>query len=196
MSRNIATPELGELEWAADGRTTALSAVFVHAVAVSTAAQTWYADKRPSKRVWGRALRVLAILLGATGAILPILVEITSTSGKPAIAPGWSAVALALAAACVGLDRYFGFSSGWMRFMAAEQRLVRQRQEFEYSWNAVLASAGGNLTDADVAKLLELAHANVLAVQDVVAGETADWLTDFRGALADAERGLAAAQRT
>jgi hypothetical protein len=83
-----------------------------------------------------------------------------------------------------------------MRFMAAEQRLVRQRQDFEYSWNQVVASAGNSLTDDDVIKLLELAHANVLAVQDAVGAETADWFTDFRRALADAERGLAAGHRT
>lgn len=195
MTKDITTPELGELEWGPENREVALSAVFAHTVAVSTAAQNWYAEKRPAKRVWGRALRVLAILLGAAGAVLPIVAEITTTSGKPAVAPGWSAVALVLAAACVGLDRYFGFSSGWMRFMAAEQRLVGQRQDFEYSWNQVLATAGSSLTDDDVAKLLSLAHATVLAVQDVVAGETAEWLTDFRGALADAERGLAAGRR-
>lgn len=41
-----------------------------------------------------------------------------------------------------------------------------------------------------------LAHGTVLAVQDVVGGETAEWLTAFRGALTDAERGLAAGRRT
>jgi hypothetical protein len=109
MTRDIATPELGELDWGPEGRTAALSAVFAHAVAVSTAAQAWYAQKRPSKRLWGRALRVLAILLGTIGAVLPIVVEITTTSGKPAIAPGWSAVALALAAGCVALAAISAF---------------------------------------------------------------------------------------
>lgn len=196
MTKDIATPELGELDWDSTNRAAALSAVFAHAVAVSTAAQTWYAEKRPAKRLWGRALRVLAILLGATGAVLPILAEITATAGNPVIAPGWSAVALALAATCVGLDRYFGFSSGWMRFMAAEQRLVRQRHDFEYSWNQLLATESGTPTGDDVVKLVGLAHANVLVVQDIVAGETSDWLAEFRGALADAERRLDGGRRT
>jgi SMODS and SLOG-associating 2TM effector domain 2 len=176
-------------------RTASLSAVFAHAVRVSSAAQAWYAEKRPSKRAWGRTLRVLAILLGAAGAVLPIVAEITSTSGKPAIAPGWATVALTMAVACVGLDRYFGFSSGWMRFMAAEQRLVRQRHDFEYRWNETPAALADDLTDADVSTLLSLAHANVPAVQEIITGETAEWLTDFRGALAEAERSLTATHR-
>lgn len=195
MSNDIDTPELGELAWEPASRTASLSAVFAHAVEVSAAAQKWYAEKRPSKRAWGRGLRVFAILLGAGGAILPIVTEITSSSGKPGIAPGWAAVALALAAACIGLDRYFGFSSGWMRFMIAEQRLVRQRNDFEYSWNQIGAGLDAPPTDRDVDRLLALAHANVLAVQDIIALETADWLTDFRGALAEADRSLTSAQR-
>ncbi len=69
-------------------------------------------------------LRVSAIACGAVAAILPILSQIYTTDDKAAIAPGWAAVALAGAAALVGLDRYFGFSSGWTRFMAAELRIT------------------------------------------------------------------------
>lgn len=79
-----------------------------------------------------------ALLLGLVAAVLPVISELTITAGKPAVAPGWAAVALAGAAACVGLDRYLGFSSGWMRFMTAEQQLARQRQAFEYAWNELL----------------------------------------------------------
>jgi hypothetical protein len=190
VPNDLATPGLGELDWHADSRTASLSAVFAHAIGVVTEAQTWYASKRPSKRAWGRALRVTAILLGTAGAVLPIVSQITSTSGKPAIAPGWSAVAVAAALACIGLDRYFGFSSGWMRFMAADQRLARQRSDFEYSWNQIRAGLTDPPTDEDVNRLLELARANVLAVQDIIGAETSDWLADFRGALSEAEQTL------
>lgn len=192
VSKDLDTPRLGELDWAAESRTASLSAVFVHAVAVSSEAQSWYAGKRPAKRAWGRALRVLAILLGTAAAVLPIVSQITSNSGRPSIAPGWSAVAVALALGCIGLDRYFGFSSGWMRFMAADQHLARQRTDFEYAWNQIHATIAEAPTDDDVLRLLELAHQNVLSVQAIIAGETADWLSDFRGALAEADRSLTA----
>lgn len=77
-----------------------------------------------------------------------------------------------------------------MRFMAAEQRLVRQRQEFEYRWNETRIAVADPPTDDEIVGLLSLGRENVLAVQDIIAGETGDWLTDFRGALADAERRL------
>ena len=79
-----------------------------------------------------------------------------------------------------------------MRFMAADQRLVRQRSDFEYAWNQIRAAVNDPPADDDVHRLLELARTNVLAVQDVIASETADWLTDFRGALSEAEQSLMA----
>jgi SMODS and SLOG-associating 2TM effector domain 2 len=132
---NDEIPPLGELDWSPNARTESLSKVFAQAVAVSKNAENWYDGKYRSKRQWGRRLRMTAIVLGIVGGVLPIVTEITSSSGKPTIAPGWTAVALVLAAGCGILDRYLGFSSAWMRFIVAMQRLERQRRDFEYAWN-------------------------------------------------------------
>lgn len=76
--------------------------------------------------------------------------------------------------------------------MTADQRLGRQRSEFQYSGNQVRATLADPPTDDDVRRLLEFAHRNVLDVQGIIAGETADWLSDFRGALSEAEQSLIA----
>jgi hypothetical protein len=39
----------------------------------------------------------------------------TRGQGIPVIQPAWASVALLVAAACVGLDRFFGYSTAWMR---------------------------------------------------------------------------------
>jgi len=192
---DLARPDLDELNWSAEQRSQSLSVVFEHAVGLATGAEEWYAAKRRAKRRWGRALRVGAIVLGAVAAVLPILSQIYTNDDKPAIAPGWAAVALAAAVALVGLDRYFGFSTGWMRFMAAELRITRLRHDFEYAWQSGRAAATAPTSDNEVAALLARAREFVLAVDDVIADETGTWITEFRTSLERAEQGLARSDR-
>ncbi len=85
------------------GRGEWLLAVYRHAVGLAVEAEGWYRRKRPRKARWGRALRVGAIVLGAVAVILPVLAEISTTNSRPAIAPGWAAIALAAAATLIGL---------------------------------------------------------------------------------------------
>lgn len=191
---DLVRPDLDELSWAPADRQASLSTVYAHAIGLATAAEAWYASKRPSKRLWGRMLRLLAILLAAVAAVLPILAEIYTTDDKPAIAPGWAAVALAGAAALVALDRYFGFSSGWMRFMAAELRITRLRHDFEYAWQIARANAGMPPTEDDVREGLRLARELVLAVDDVISEETGAWVTEFQASLERAEQQLSSDQ--
>jgi hypothetical protein len=193
VAKNIENKALGQLDWSEKSRVKSLTEVFEYAIGVSREAQDWYEGKHPSKRSSGRALRLTGLLFLGVGGVLPIISEISSSaSGKPAIAPGWAAVALALAAGCGILDRYLGYSSAWMRFILAEQRLESQRQDFEILWNKARANLHDPPTVAEVDKLLTLARDNVKKVQDVIQRETAEWITEFRGALAEAERSLTA----
>jgi len=176
-------PDLEELDWTPDRRDDSLSVVYQHAVGLATRAEQWYASKRPPKKHWGRGLRVGAIALGSLAAVLPILGEIFADGEAPALAPGWAAVALLGAAALIGLDRYFGFSAGWMRFMTAELTITRLRHDFEYQWQVVRATIGSVPSDADVIALLERAREMVLAVDDVINGETGAWIAEFRSTL-------------
>ena len=80
----------------------------------------------------------LVIALGTAAAVLPVLSEIYTTNGRPSIPPGWATIALALAAGLVGLDHFFGFSSGWMRYRDTELQLTRLRHQFGYAWQEAL----------------------------------------------------------
>jgi len=182
--------DLDELDWSAGQRPGSLTAVYTHAVGLANEAEAWYARKRPAKKKWGRALRVCALLLGAGAVILPILTEISTTNGKPSIAPGWAAVALAVAAALVTLDHYFGFSAAWMRFMAAELRITQLRHDFEYAWNVARVNVADPPSDDEAAALVKLARTLVCAVDAAIVEETDRWLAEFRGSLERTERSL------
>lgn len=158
MSGDLPIRDLAELDWSPQGVTGSLSSVHAHAVGLASAAEKWYAEGRPSKKRGARILRVGAILVGAVGLILPVLAEIVTRHGRAVIAPGWAAVVLAVAATLIGLDHFFGFSSGWMRFMTAELKITRLRLAFQYEWNAVRLTAAVPPTDDQVARLVDLAR--------------------------------------
>jgi hypothetical protein len=196
VTDDLERPDLAALDWSAPERVGSLSVVFNHAVRLATDAEAWYARKRPAKKRCGRALRVGALVLGSFAVILPILTEISMRSNRPAIAPGWAAVTLAAAATLIALDHYFGFSTAWMRFMAAEMRVTRLRHDFEYRWNAQRARSSDPPTASDVAALLELARLVVLDIDDVVAEETDSWVAEFRSSLDRADQALRSTART
>src|SRR5215216_7334055 len=118
---------------------TALTQLYRYAEARAIDAIDWYlADKR-GKRIWSRGLRLLAILLVTAGALQPLL---------DAAAPGpsrtaWGYVLLAMAAACIGFDRFFGLSSGWMRSMTCAQAL----EQLQYDWAAECARSAARTVD-------------------------------------------------
>ena len=106
-------------------------AVYEYAVAWANEAIDWYLVKKGPKKWWAVGTRVGVILLTATGTLIP-LVMATGTL------PKWDGVqfaqfgfiCLALAGACVGLDKFSGFSSAWMRYLTTATTLQRLLQEF------------------------------------------------------------------
>src|SRR5215216_3529753 len=159
---------------------TALTRLYRYAEARAIDAIDWYlADKR-SKRIWSRGLRLLVILLVTAGGLQPLL---------DAAAPGpsrtaWGYVLLALAAPCIGLDRFFGISSGWMRSMTTAQALERRLEQLQYGWAAECARSAARTVDP---KQAQTRLALLRAVSDDMAAlmqqETAEWVLEFQSNL-------------
>ena len=185
---DLERPELGQLDWSVSARRASLSKAFDHAVDYATGSENWYAKKRRWKKGWGRLLRIGAILLGATAVVLPILSEIFTSEGEPVIAPAWASVALAVAAALVALDHYFGFSAGWMRFMATELKLTNLRHDFEYDWQPLMAKINGHPSDREVSAALARAQKLVYDIDLALAEETEVWIREFQSSLDRVEK--------
>jgi len=181
-------PDLDELDWSPERRSESLTRIYDHAVGLAAAKERWYANARRRNRRWAQTLRVASILLGGVAAVIPILAEIYTDGGKPVIPAGWAAIAIAAAVTLVGLDRFFGFSSAWMRFMAAELRVARLRHDFEYAWESARAEATARPADGVVIDALRRAHDFVVGIDETVADETSAWIADFQSTLTTAEQ--------
>jgi SMODS and SLOG-associating 2TM effector domain 2 len=93
-------------------------------------------------------------------------------------------VLLALAAACIGFDRFFGISSGWMRSMTTAQALERRLEQLQYDWAAECARTAARTVDP---KQAQNRLALLRAVSDDMAAlmqqETAEWVLEFQSNL-------------
>lgn len=178
----------GELDWQGEARIASLSKEYQSVIAYALKAEDWYKKERQSKRYWGQGLRAGAIVLGGVAAVIPILAELSAADGGSSIAPGWSAVALAIAATLVALDRYFGFSVAWMRFMTAGQQIAALRHRFECEWQLVQSRAASPPTDDELRELLGLAHGLESAVDLEIERETNVWVAEFNSALEQIDR--------
>jgi hypothetical protein len=188
---DLPRPDLDLLDWTPERRAASLAAVFRHAVAFAQGAEKWYAERRRAKRWGGRTLRIGAIVLGAVAAILPVLAQIDANDAKAAaIPPAWATVALAGAATLVALDRFLGFTSGWMRFMAAELEITRLRHGFEYDWQERLVTLSPTPSEEEAIALIDRARQLVLAIDDAIAAETGTWVTEFRSQLESAQNAV------
>ncbi|MEU3253261.1 SLATT domain-containing protein [Streptomyces sp. NPDC006997] len=140
----------------------------------------WYLVGRVWKRRWARLLRGGAAGGGVVGVVLPVL-ELAGVLGGAAV---WGYLALVVAGACVGVDRFFGVTSGWMRDVATAQAVQRRLLALQFDWAAesvreVLGPAEGTAGEA-AERCLGVLRRFSEDVGELVRGETVDWVVEFR----------------
>ncbi|GAB2583323.1 SLATT domain-containing protein [Streptomyces capparidis] len=156
----------------------------------------WYLRDRVWKRRGARALRLAAVVFAAVGAGLP-LVALTGSLGGDG---EWGFVALLAAAACVGADRYFGLTSGWMRDVSTAQAVQRRLEAFQFEWAAesvreVLGPTEGTASEA-AERCLGVLRRFCEDVSELVRSETSEWILEFRSSLVQLQTQASAAWET
>ncbi|HVG61754.1 MAG TPA: SLATT domain-containing protein [Hyalangium sp.] len=151
-------------------------------------AMTWYARQKEGKKLWGQRLRMAAILLTALAGITPMIVQLLPNEQGY---QRWSLLAsifAVLGATCVGLDNYFGASSGWMRYVSAYLELNSRLETLQFGWARLALAAAGTPKEQRLASLLDLLQGFIISVNEVVRQETQDWMAEFKGHLAVLEQ--------
>ena len=132
--KDLVAGSLEDLSWAPDERMSSLEKVFKYVSGEAQQAIVWYLRKKDPKRKGARFLRFGAIIATTMAGLIPLLAEIFKVNGQPQISPAWASVALILAVALIGLDRFFGFSTAWMRFLTTEIQIRTALQAFQLDW--------------------------------------------------------------
>jgi conflict system pore-forming effector with SLATT domain len=162
-------------------------------------ARDWYFTAKQANKTWGRRIRLSTWALGGVAVVIPVAIEtLREFKGGPVwqwlrpeawlLRPGMATLALLLAAGLVWLDRFYGYTSGWLRYMEAAQRIVELHDRFAGEWATVQVGwVDGKPSNAQVQEALAKVLAANAQLHAVVRDETKAWAAEFRDALRQLE---------
>lgn len=190
---------LADFKWDGTNALSSLDKLYGFAYQEGKRAEAWYWRKTNEKKRWAMWLRVIAILSVTAAGIIPILSPILMVPGgtTPLINPIWSSVAIAFGTAALGLDKFFGFSSGWIRYVTSALNVKAWLIEFKYDWDLNMAimdaSNHENTERENEAKLQEMitkCSAFALKISTAVQEETKQWAQEFQSSLSSLDQTL------
>jgi hypothetical protein len=186
---NLTFRSLPKLSWLPNDQLESLSILAGYVSEEGQTAINWYLDKKGYKKGFAQFLRAVAILATAATGLIPLFAEIFSNEGIPGISPVWASVALAIAATCVGLDRFFGFSSAWMRFLTTEMQIRNTLHGFHLDREIQLASlAGREPTEIEIQEMLYLCKETLSNLNLILKEEMDAWVQEFSAAIRDIDK--------
>lgn len=178
IPKNLKPTDFPKLTWEPQKSGERLDKLCEYATSQAQEAIYWYFSRKKWRRHFGRSLRVIAILLVAFAGILPIINEILGKDGI--IHSLWSTLALSVAATLILLDRFYGFTTGWIRFLLAELQISQALETFQLE----IEQQKLNWSHAEPTQ--EQAQAMLLQIQqflkqirEIIHGETMQWATEF-----------------
>jgi hypothetical protein len=105
-------------------------------------------------------------------------------------------MALAVSAALLGLDRFFGFSRAWIRYVGTELKIRSALNEFNMGWPLRMVDWQVGEPDAAQAKEAITACRSFGEELDaLVKQETAQWVLDFQASMKDLDEATKAAAK-
>ncbi len=196
MTKNPHAESLSGLSWKPSDTERSLQTLREYAEWEAQRQVDWYQSQKPA--ALSSRMRLAAILFGALGGLLPLL---KATLPPPAAAAlsrfaGISEagyLSLALAVAIFQLDRYFGISSSWMRYVTAASAIEKTLEEYRMEWaNLTAQLQGARPTAPQLHQLIGCSTNFSLAVKSHVEQETKAWVTEFQSNLAQLDGELKA----
>lgn len=158
----------------------------------------WYLHRKKWPRRLSQGVRFLAIVLAIMGGLSPLAASAELVDGKSLNQLGY--VFIALAGAILLTDRYFGFSSSWMRFMTAQMALQRALEKFQLSWAVWQIQAGGQsapagaapapLSSEQINSAVTLLANFQTEIGTLVDQEFQTWVTEFKEQLANLQAAI------
>jgi hypothetical protein len=169
----------------------------IHSYVIKEAGKSiqWYWRAKRSKAVPSQLIRFSAWALAAVAGILPVVGSLFKNSlpVNTDLANGlWASLLLGIAAALVGLDKAFGYSSGWARYVLTATNIHKTLEEFRMEWADLLAKAGSTPTPESIAQLIDRARKFRTDVDGLVLQETKDWVTEFQSSMSQMEKDVVA----
>jgi hypothetical protein len=198
-SENIEVVHLEALTWKTHADVEAsVSALYRYAEAMADESIRWYWKAKRTNALWSRFLRVGAIGFAALGGLAPIVSSLDWFGQSSSHLIGQLGyISLGLAAACVGFDKFFGFSSGWMRYVLTAMVQQEALSAFRLDWASLSAQLGEKPLSADEVKpMIQRVKEFVQQIDQSVEQETKAWMAEFQTNLSDMARIAGTSEQT
>ncbi len=187
-TKDISTAPIEHLSWSTNDIVSSLSSVCQSVEDQADSAIKWYYARKKPKAAASRTLRLLAIGFATLGGLIPIILNLPYLKAEWMLEK-WGYVLIGIAAACIGLDKFFGLSTGWVRYITTAQTLQNDLYTFRMDWARAMSKLVGNTpTSGQLDELLELAKAFSNRIMQTVTQETQQWVVEFQSSLADLEK--------
>jgi hypothetical protein len=176
------------LNWTADKSIDSLELLYEFSNAECKKAIDWYYKEKRGKQYAGYVFRVGSILALVVSGIIPVLGEIFKKNDVPGISPAWATIALAVFGLFIALDRFGGYTSGWIRYITSGQSLSDLQSDFRVEWEKYRLSVETAQMDAALVQQgIERCKTFLSQVHLVVKSETDQWAQEFKKALLELE---------
>ena len=165
-----------------------LTALFGVAVTHAEDRIAWYDRAARRYSISARLIRRASLTLFILGTLAPIVATLLVRLGNlgyeqhfaelPLVEVGY--VLLAIAAALVIFDRFFGYSSSWIRFRQSQAKLEVMLADLRFSWAALVSARDPDAESVQRTKCSALLHDFVVGVERLAETETREWASNFR----------------
>lgn len=192
LNTNPAISELDSLSWDGQHIQESLDSLYQFTFAESKRTEDWYWNNAKKKSLWARNLRMIAIFATAIGGIFPVISQIIlDANGAPRFSPAWASVVLAIGGTCLALDRFYGFSSGWVRFMTTALNIQAWSKEFQFEWQQQRATLQGQQPTLEQAQeMIARCSTYSTRISNAVSEETKQWVQEFQESLKALDQSL------
>lgn len=175
-----------------------LQALAQHLEERTTSFIHWFLQKKEAPMRYSQRIRFLSILLTTLGGLCPLLANVKLSICDVALFDTsnlhqWGYILMALAAALVLSDRYFGCSNSWMRYMSAQVGLQRALDRFRLDWafwRIQNAQPGSPLSNEQLAAAINLLSSFQKEVAQLMEQEFDSWLNDFKEQLSSLQNSI------
>lgn len=177
--KDLDSGALSDWNWNPEKSAESLDALRSACIKFSADTIDWYNRKKSAKQVLAKFLRMTAIVLGGVSALL--LIGSQQENGPSA---AFATGTMVVAGTLVALDRFFGFTNAWIRFIETANSIRVVQRNFLFDWETQeVGWATGGPTEEQVKRALLLARGFVVSVDAAVTDEIAEWAQQFRSSV-------------
>jgi hypothetical protein len=188
IGQDLVSAESAEFSWRDGQRLSCLKKLREIVASKIEMTAAWYMRGKKGRRIFCRFSRVGAVVLATLAAAQPTIAEIYRSQDRLLVRPGIATILALAAAALLLLDRFFGASTGWVRYISSGLALNDLRDEFEAMWRLETAAWGDAEPNIDQTKhTVTVLQGFITRVNDIVRAETEAWKAEFQSALQQVE---------